>query len=363
MVPTALVVVLWLIIDHASGFLLAPTLHTALRSSIPSTSAFPTARRGSSIPLNLKKGCGIDPDMTFGPNGEDLVWEALRSDAKEEASKEPLLASFMHASILSHKSLERCLAYHMANLLNSPAMISTQIQALFLEAFEGSDEFRQSLRLDILAVMIRDPAIKSYTDVILYFKGFQALQTHRVSHWLWHKGRITLGTGAQRTSRRPTIYHPATDPTHPTLPSPSPIHSALLAEQVKHCVSHRHTPRRHPGQRLAHRPRNWSRYRRNSTCRRQCVHAAQGHPGRFGQQGCHPPPPGWGLRTSGRRSHFTRTYHCGQRGAHRRVQYGAGRCSFLLSRGRRASEDHLQESTRRRAVLPCTHNGDEHVLF
>mmetsp|Transcript_13777 Transcript_13777/g.30387 ORF Transcript_13777/g.30387 Transcript_13777/m.30387 type:complete len:334 (+) Transcript_13777:159-1160(+) len=205
MVPTALVVVLWLIIDHASGFLLAPTLHTALRSSIPSTSAFPTARRGSSIPLNLKKGCGIDPDMTFGPNGEDLVWEALRSDAKEEASKEPLLASFMHASILSHKSLERCLAYHMANLLNSPAMISTQIQALFLEAFEGSDEFRQSLRLDILAVMIRDPAIKSYTDVILYFKGFQALQTHRVSHWLWHKGRITLALFLQ--SRSNTVFH------------------------------------------------------------------------------------------------------------------------------------------------------------
>ncbi|KAJ1431473.1 serine O-acetyltransferase [Ochromonadaceae sp. CCMP2298] len=143
--------------------------------------------------------------MTFGPNGEDLVWEALRSDAKEEASKEPLLASFMHASILSHKSLERCLAYHMANLLNSPAMISTQIQALFLEAFEGSDEFRQSLRLDILAVMIRDPAIKSYTDVILYFKGFQALQTHRVSHWLWHKGRITLALFLQ--SRSNTVFH------------------------------------------------------------------------------------------------------------------------------------------------------------
>jgi len=53
----------------------------------------------------------------------------------------------------------------------SIAMISTQIQALFLEAFEDSDLFRQSLRLDILAVMVRDPAVKSYTDVILYFKG------------------------------------------------------------------------------------------------------------------------------------------------------------------------------------------------
>lgn len=81
----------------------------------------------------------------------------------------------------------------MANLLNSPAMISTQIQALFLEAFENSEELRRALRLDILAVMVRDPAVKSYTDVLLYFKGFQALQTHRVSHWLWKSNRATLG--------------------------------------------------------------------------------------------------------------------------------------------------------------------------
>jgi hypothetical protein len=110
-----------------------------------------------------------------------------------EASKEPLLASFLHASILSHASFERSLAFHMANLLNSPAMISTQLQALFLEAFEHSPEFRESLRQDLMAVMVRDPAVKSFTDVLLYFKGFQALQAHRVAHWLWKTGRVTLG--------------------------------------------------------------------------------------------------------------------------------------------------------------------------
>lgn len=114
-------------------------------------------------------------------------------DFDTEAAKEPLLASFLHASILSHSSLEQALAYHMANLLSSPAMISTQIQALFLQALEASEDFRLALRLDILAVMIRDPAVKSYTDVLLYLKGFQALQTHRVSHWLWQSGRATLG--------------------------------------------------------------------------------------------------------------------------------------------------------------------------
>lgn len=72
-------------------------------------------------------------------------------------------------------------------------MISTQLQALFLEASENSSSFRDSLRLDILAVKTRDPAVKSYTDIFLYFKGFHALQTHRVAHWLWKNNRQTLG--------------------------------------------------------------------------------------------------------------------------------------------------------------------------
>jgi serine O-acetyltransferase len=99
----------------------------------------------------------------------------------------------MHASILSHSTLEKSLAFHMANLLSSPAMISTQIQALFLESLEKSQNFRNSLRIDIQAVATRDPAVKSLTDVLLYFKGFHALQTHRVSSLLWKEGRKTLG--------------------------------------------------------------------------------------------------------------------------------------------------------------------------
>ena len=71
-------------------------------------------------------------------------------------------------------------------------MIATQIQALLLEVFEKDTNFKYSLRQDILAVLDRDPAVKSSTDVILYFKGFQALQTHRVSHWLWKNDRGTL---------------------------------------------------------------------------------------------------------------------------------------------------------------------------
>lgn len=110
-----------------------------------------------------------------------------------EAEKEPLLASMMHSSILSHDSLENAISFHMANLLASSSMTSTQIQSMFLNVFEKSPEFRQSVRQDIEAVKLRDPAVKSLTDVMLYFKGFHAIQAHRVAHWLWNNNKATIG--------------------------------------------------------------------------------------------------------------------------------------------------------------------------
>eukprot|EP01040_Poterioochromonas_malhamensis_P000627 gene624-669_t len=153
---------------------------------------FLSSTRGKGFELKLGKHEKVQKSQAYGPHGEDFLWESLRRDAAKEAAQEPILASFLHASVLSQPTLERSLAFHLSNLLASPAMISTQLQALFLEASENSSSFRDSLRLDILAVKTRDPAVKSYTDIFLYFKGFHALQTHRVAHWLWKNNRQTL---------------------------------------------------------------------------------------------------------------------------------------------------------------------------
>lgn len=65
---------------------------------------------------------------------------------------------------------------------------------------------------DLMAVFERDPACKGYVQPFLFFKGFQALQTHRVAHWLWGQGRETIAHYLQ--SRMSEIYdvdiHPAT---------------------------------------------------------------------------------------------------------------------------------------------------------
>eukprot|EP00903_Cladosiphon_okamuranus_P020559 g18871.t1 len=123
----------------------------------------------------------------------DEVWISMRQEARAAAEKEPLLVSFVYSTILNQKTLEAAVAFHLANKLAGPHMLSTQVQALVREYFaDVGTPFRRHLRRDIIAVRERDPACDSYHDCLLYFKGFQALQTHRVAHWLYHSGRHAL---------------------------------------------------------------------------------------------------------------------------------------------------------------------------
>jgi serine O-acetyltransferase len=122
----------------------------------------------------------------------DAVWDLMRWEAFQEAKREPLLVSFLYSSILNHQHLESSLAFLLASRLSSPAMISTQIQSLILEALEKDKSIGRKLRADIMAVRDRDPACTCLPDVFLYFKGFHALQTYRVANVLWKNGKRVI---------------------------------------------------------------------------------------------------------------------------------------------------------------------------
>jgi serine O-acetyltransferase len=61
-----------------------------------------------------------------------------------------------------------------------------------LEALESDASIREAVRADLQAVEDRDSACHELYIPFLYFKGFHALQTQRVSHWLWSHGRESL---------------------------------------------------------------------------------------------------------------------------------------------------------------------------
>src|SRR5471030_2712438 len=122
----------------------------------------------------------------------DPIWTALRQQAEAMAGREPTLAGFVHTTILQHDRLEQALSYHLARKLGGEDLSPLAIREMFDDAIAAYDGFGQALRADLSAVFERDPACHSYLDAFLFYKGFHALESYRIAHWLWREGRKAM---------------------------------------------------------------------------------------------------------------------------------------------------------------------------
>ncbi len=139
------------------------------------------------------------------------VWQRLRFEAEEAARREPALAGFFNAAVLSHESLAQALCYQLAQKAGGPDMNALQIREVCKQAFIEDKSILRCVERDLQAVSDRDPACRTLLQPFLFFKGFLGLQTHRVAHWLWHQDRDVLAFFMQ--SRTSELYgvdiHPA----------------------------------------------------------------------------------------------------------------------------------------------------------
>ena len=146
------------------------------------------------------------------PAAAPPVWAALRNEAYAASKNEAALASLLAAVILNHKNLGDALSYQLARKLGDQELRAMSIRDIAEEAFASDPALVETAEADLRAVFERDPACKGYVQPFLFFKGFQALQTQRVAHWLWKQGRETLAFYLQ--SRSSEIFqvdiHPAT---------------------------------------------------------------------------------------------------------------------------------------------------------
>lgn len=123
---------------------------------------------------------------------KDSVWQTIREEVSREAAREPILASFFHAVVLNHQSLEDALSFHLASKLASHTLPAMLVREVIDQALSDDLGIRAALRADITAVRDRDPATDSLFAPLLYYKGLHALQSQRVGHWLWQRDRKPL---------------------------------------------------------------------------------------------------------------------------------------------------------------------------
>lgn len=135
---------------------------------------------------------GSIPTAAVVPSSADEVWNRIRTETQAELAREPILASFLHATILNHNTLESALSFHLANKLDSPTASALLLREVIEEAFVNDSGIGDAVRADIAAVFERDSACHDFLTPFLFFKGFHALQSYRVAHWLWQHNRNAL---------------------------------------------------------------------------------------------------------------------------------------------------------------------------
>ena len=141
----------------------------------------------------------------------DPVWARIRREAEVVVRQEPELSSFIYSSVLHHDRLEQVVVHRIAERLDHPDVSGELIRQAYQDALDDTPSLGDIFRADIVATYDRDPATNRFIEPVLYYKGFHAIQTHRLAHWLWGKGRKDFAYYLQ--SRASAVFncdiHPA----------------------------------------------------------------------------------------------------------------------------------------------------------
>ncbi len=139
------------------------------------------------------------------------VWDTILREASTAVLRDRLMSRVVSVLVTPHGDLAGAMACMLARKLHDDGIDRMTLAGLISDAYEDEPDIVAATAADLLAIRDRDPSCEDLLTPFLYFKGFQALQAHRVSHWLWKGGRIHLARHMQ--SRISEVFnadfHPA----------------------------------------------------------------------------------------------------------------------------------------------------------
>lgn len=124
-----------------------------------------------------------------GLGAADPMFARLRKEAEEVVRREPEISAFIYASVLNNTSLESAVIHRVAARLHHQELPGDIIRQVFADFAARDPGVGEAFRADIMAVADRDPATTRLIEPVLFYKGFHAIQTHRLAHALLKAGR------------------------------------------------------------------------------------------------------------------------------------------------------------------------------
>ena len=138
-------------------------------------------------------------DYTCIVNG---VWAWILEAANEAVKQEPSLEELLRDSCLNHDCLADGVTARLSCLLSHKDVCCDDICTLIREALYDDTCIITQIAHDLIAIVDRDAACRTPLEALLFFKGFHAITTHRVAHWLWKQNRHLAALHFQSLSSR-----------------------------------------------------------------------------------------------------------------------------------------------------------------
>lgn len=122
----------------------------------------------------------------------DPIWTTIRAETWSEQEHDAYLRQYLTTTILKSKRLEDALGLVLSARLKTECLIPELLHSLVNQALAQSSSAGEAIRRDLQAIRDHDPEAEGYLVPFLFIRGFQALQSYRVAHWLWNQGRHLL---------------------------------------------------------------------------------------------------------------------------------------------------------------------------
>jgi len=120
------------------------------------------------------------------------IWSTIVTEASSECNSDPQIRIYLEQHILCFGDFGSSLAMLLSVKLGSKHFPPLVLQGLFEDFYFHCPEAVEYAVYDLIATQERDPAAVHYFEIMLFLKGYQALQTYRLAHWLWKNGRKTM---------------------------------------------------------------------------------------------------------------------------------------------------------------------------
>lgn len=120
------------------------------------------------------------------------IWSVILEEVRLECEREPDIKLFLEQHILRYEEFAPALAMLLSVKLGSKHFPPPVLEGIFQDFYRQSPDAVQNAVCDMVATQQRDPAAVNYFEIMLFLKGFQAIQSYRLAHWLWQNDRKSL---------------------------------------------------------------------------------------------------------------------------------------------------------------------------